>query len=315
MKILVFGAGLVGTAYAWQLQESGCDVTLLVRKQRMVRFAHSGISISYTDMRGGGKDYGHTVFRPKVTDRLDDREKYDIIIVCVRSNQLKDALPYISKHSGNADIFILGNIWDEYKLAGKHFPKGRCFYGFPDIVAGGMTESGINCYLFRKVFTVIGEPGGKISSRLVRVAGILEDAGLSPMTEKNIISWLQYRYLVSAILPPLISKAGSARLFLSARTLVKQYIIALKEGQRVCRKRGFEKRNIFPFTRFYLPYFILRKLIKRKMGEEVQAALESQMKHGVAEKKKQYYDVLNCGKRHRVPMPYWASFEKYMDFS
>ncbi len=315
MKVLIFGAGLVGTAYAWQLQESGCDVTLFVRKQRMVRFAHSGISISYSDMRDGGKDYGHTVFRPKVTDRLDPRDKYDIIIVCVKSNQLKDTVPYIAKYSGNSDILFLGSMWDEFSLAEKHFPKGRCFFGFPGIVAGGHTDSGINCFLFGKASTILGEIDGSPSLRLEKTAGILDTAGLSPLIEKKIISWLQYRYLVSAILPGLISKAGSTRLFLSAKELVSQYIIALKEGQRVCRKRGFEKRKVFPFGYFYLPGFILREIIRRRMGEEVQAALEAQMKHAGDEKKKQYYDVLNSGKNYKIPMPYWASFEKYMDFS
>jgi 2-dehydropantoate 2-reductase len=32
MKILVLGAGVIGTTYAWQLSKAGHEVTLLVRK-------------------------------------------------------------------------------------------------------------------------------------------------------------------------------------------------------------------------------------------------------------------------------------------
>lgn len=32
MKILIYGAGVVGCAYGWQLSKAGCDVTVLVRK-------------------------------------------------------------------------------------------------------------------------------------------------------------------------------------------------------------------------------------------------------------------------------------------
>ncbi len=32
MKILIYGAGVVGCTYGWQLSQAGCDVTVLVRK-------------------------------------------------------------------------------------------------------------------------------------------------------------------------------------------------------------------------------------------------------------------------------------------
>ena len=32
MKILIYGAGVVGCTYGWQLSKAGCDVTVLVRK-------------------------------------------------------------------------------------------------------------------------------------------------------------------------------------------------------------------------------------------------------------------------------------------
>jgi len=34
MNILVFGAGIIGTIYAWQLSEAGQNVALLVRRGR-----------------------------------------------------------------------------------------------------------------------------------------------------------------------------------------------------------------------------------------------------------------------------------------
>ena len=34
MKILIYGAGVIGCTYGWQLAEAGHDVTLLVRKEQ-----------------------------------------------------------------------------------------------------------------------------------------------------------------------------------------------------------------------------------------------------------------------------------------
>ncbi len=315
MKILVFGAGLIGTTYAWQLQEAGCDVTLFVRRQRMVRYSHSGISVTYTDMRKTRKEEGHTVYRPAVVDRLEARQAFDLIIVAVRSNQWQDAIPYVAKYSGNADILFLGNMWDEWELAGKHLPAGRYFLGFPEIVSGGHIENGIDCYMFKNRHTWLGEPGGRETDRLRKTAAIFETAGLQPMVSLKIKDLLTTHYLFSAITPGLISKAGSARLFASNKTLVKQYVFALKEGMKVCRKRGFNPTAIFPSNRFFLPVFILVKLIRNNFTEETLAAMDAHMRYGATEKKKQYANVLHAGKKSKTSMPYWASFEKYMDFS
>ena len=315
MNVLVFGSGVIGTTFAWQLQESGCDVSLFVRKLRMVRYAHSGVAINYTDMRGGKKEFGQTVFRPRAIDKLDPKKPFDLIIVAVRSNQYADVIPYIAKYSGNADILFLGNSWDEMRLADKHLHKGRYFLGFPGMVAGGHIENGISCYLFAKGHTLLGETNGRPSKRLEQTAALMDKAGLRAAQSTTIKDWLAYRYLVSAILPGLISKAGNARLFASSKTLIRQYITALKEGHKLCRKRGIAKPSLFPFKYFFLPDFMLVRMIKNELKEEVLASMDAHMKHGAEEKKNQYFNVLNTAKRLKVPVPYWASFEKYMDFS
>ncbi len=314
MNILVFGAGVIGSSFAWQLQETGNNVTLFVKKQRMVRLEHSGIPITYTDTREGKNNYGQTVFRPKVIDRLEPSRPFDLIIVAVRSNQLSEAIPHIAKFSGNAHILFLGNLWNEINMINKHFPKSRCFFGFPGMVTGGHHESGINCYLFRKGHTMLGEINGKVTERLKETAGIMEKAGLRPCITKHIKDWLPARYVISAIQPGLISKAGSARLLVSNRILMKQYISALKEGQKVCRKKKIKAVRLFPFHWFFLPHILLQTFIRRQFTPEVVAAMDAHMKHGSEEKKRQFYNVLNDGRALKVPMPYWRSFEKYLDF-
>lgn len=315
MKILVFGSGVIGTTYAWQLQEAGFDVTLFVRKLRMVRYSHSGVGITYTDMRGAKTEAGHTVFRPKVIDKLDEKNPFDLIIACVRSNQLGDAIPYIARFSGNAAILFLGSMWDEQGLAAKHFPGGRYFFGYPGAVGGGHIENGVNCFLFNKGQTLLGEPGGKETPRLQATKRMLDAAGLRPALHPRIGSLLCNQYLVSAILPPLINKAGSARVSMASRKLTRQYVSTLKEGLKVCRKKGADRAATFPFNRFFLPPFILVPLIQKHYNTEMQDALDAWMKYGADEKKKQYYDVLKSGQRMKISMPYWRSFEKYLDFS
>ncbi len=314
MKILFFGAGVIGTTYAWQLQEAGFDVTLLVRKLRMVRYAHSGVAITYSDMREGKSDYGNTVLRPNVIDSLDAKQGFDLIVVSVRSNQWQDAIPYVARHSGNAHVLFLGNMWDEIALVEKHFPKGRCFFGYPAMVMGGPIENGISTYLFGNEHTVLGELDGSESERIKQFSEMLKVANMQPRVHNKIKDYLCMRYVMSAITPGLLSKAGGARLLADNRTLIKQYIVALKEGQKVCRKKGVGMVSLFPFNKFFLPSFLLTRMVARQLSDERQAALDTQMKYGASEKKSQFSKVLKTGRQLKVSMPYWASFEKYMDF-
>ena len=45
MKILVYGAGIVGSTYGWQLSETGHDVTVLVKKGKKQIIEKTGINV------------------------------------------------------------------------------------------------------------------------------------------------------------------------------------------------------------------------------------------------------------------------------
>ena len=51
MKILIYGAGVVGCTYGWQLSKAGCDVTVLVRKGQKEFVQKNGIHIICSDFR------------------------------------------------------------------------------------------------------------------------------------------------------------------------------------------------------------------------------------------------------------------------
>lgn len=312
MNILVFGAGVIGTTYAWQLSEAGFRVSLLVRKHRLTRYSHSGVVIKCTDMRGKRKEFINTVFRPNTVDRIDPAVKYDLIILAVKNFQLNDALPYVAKYSGNAHILFMGNLWNEFDRIEKHLPAGRYFFGFPAMAGGGRTDNGVNCTLFKKGNTMLGEPGGKTSKRLLETAEVLGQAGLQPKISSAIIPWLKAHYIWPAATFGAVCKAGGARRFSENKALVRLSACAMREGFKVCRAKGVNPGKIFPYNLFYLPGFLLTPLLKRSYNAELQEVMDGHMRHGFDEMKKQYLDVLNDGKKLGIDMPCWASLEKYI---
>ncbi len=312
MKILVFGAGVIGTTYAWQMWEAGHEVSLLVRRQRLVRYSHSGVTITCTDVRGKEKEYKKTVFRPKTTDRLEPKDNFDLIIVAIKNFQLGDALPHIAKFSGNAHILFLGHLWNEFSMIEKHLPKGRYFFGLPAMVLGSQTLGGINCYLFGDNHTYLGEPDGKTSKRLQDLAAILESSGLQPKIIPSIEPMIRGHFAWQAAMLGPVIKAGSFRLFAENNKLIAQSLHCIKEVLSFSRKGGLKADSIFPFWMQLIPVFIAAPFLKKSLNPTMQAALEARLKYGFEEIKMQFQELIKLGTKTGEDMLHLKSFEKYM---
>lgn len=312
MKILVFGAGVIGTTYAWQLSEAGYDVTLLVRKHKLVRYSHSGVNISCTDLRKKKEQYVKTVFRPKTTDRLDPNAGFDLIIVSVKNTQVNDAVTYIGRYVGRASVLFLCNLWDGFEAIQKHFPPHQTFFGYPAMAGGGKTDNGINCLMFKNRNTILGTPSGQSSQRLNDIARIFGKSGLRPTISNHMIPWLKARAVCTAATLGAICKAGDASTFAANYPLIKQLAKAIREGLRVCVKEKANPLRIYPYSLFYLPLFIITPLLKRYVNPDMTRAMEGRMKHGFDEMRKQYADILQSAVDHGVQTTYLGSFEKHI---
>lgn len=311
-KILVFGAGVVGTTYAWQLSESGYDVSLLVRKLRMVRYSHSGVNISCTDERDKKTQLIQTVFRPQTVDRLDPKENYDLIIVALKGPQLNDSLPYLSKYAGRSPLLFLGSIWGEFGLIRKHLHPARCFYGFPGMIGGGHTDSGIQCHLFSNGNTMLGEANGKTSQRLRETAEVLGQAGMRPRITPRIIPWIRAHTVWECSSFGAICKAGGTRPFAMNTSLIRQAAKAMREGLDLSKRKGMGKASPLPWSVFRLPHFLLVPWLKKSYTDSWQQLFDMRMHHGFDEFSRHYLSILRDGQGHKLSMPYWTSFEKYV---
>src|SRR5689334_20366684 len=99
MKILILGAGVIGTTYAWQLSEAGHHVTLFVRKGSLERYQREGVLIRCKDERQKKVAPIEVRYQPSFVDELRAGDNYDLIMVSVRAHQLEDILPILAEHS------------------------------------------------------------------------------------------------------------------------------------------------------------------------------------------------------------------------
>ncbi len=84
MKILIYGAGVIGILYAALLSEAGYNVTLYARSTRLESLKNAGLLYS---QRGRIKRANVNII-----SELEKKALYDFIFLPVRENQVHQAL-------------------------------------------------------------------------------------------------------------------------------------------------------------------------------------------------------------------------------
>jgi ketopantoate reductase len=314
MKILVYGAGIVGSTYGWQLSETGHDVTVLVKKGKKQLIEKSGITINCSDFRGNKKQVTQTNFRPTVIEDLSPLNDYEFIIVSVNNIQLKEVLPILSKGAGNANILFFQNNWDDFDEIQKYLAPEQYFFGFPFMVGGGRDENGINSVIsgLKQSHTLLGETNGETTPRLKKMADSFRDANLKPVITNQIIPWLITHYAVAAGLSAGVMKAGgSMKTFAGDSKLLRESFMSIREGLEVCRKRGIEPKTVKAVVFYTFPFFISIPIAKKIFSKEVLSLMfEGHVEHAPDEMKKMLLDILERGEQYNINMPVLKAYRE-----
>ncbi|MEL7608295.1 MAG: 2-dehydropantoate 2-reductase N-terminal domain-containing protein [Bacillota bacterium] len=105
MRILVYGAGVLGSYLAHVLIRGGNDVTLLARGERLKELQANGLVIRhYVQLKT-------TVDPVRLIDALAPEDVYDLIFVVMQYTQLRAILPALSANR-SSHIVLVGNNAD-----------------------------------------------------------------------------------------------------------------------------------------------------------------------------------------------------------
>ena len=172
MRVLVIGAGVLGSLYAGRLAAAGNEVTLLARGTRLAELQWEPLQL--VDEADGTS----TLARLTVVSGLEPTDAYDMGLVTVRADQVNDLLPQLSTNaSPGVKFFLFMHNWatGSAVLARAVGPE-RFLLGFPG--AGGYRDR--NTVRYRVIAeqpTTLGEPNGSLSQRLRNVAKLFVEGG------------------------------------------------------------------------------------------------------------------------------------------
>lgn len=232
MKILVFGAGVLGSLYAARLQEAGNDVTILARGKRYEDIRDHGIVLenAETGLR--------TVTSIDAVNQLTGDMVFDLALVIVRKNQLSSALSQLALNRQIPDIlFMLNNAAGPDEMISQ-VGRERVILGFPG--AGGQRDGFVVKYLIAPANsqpTTLGELDGPTSERIKSIARLFNSAGFPVAICPNMDAWLKTHVtLVSPIANAVYMAGGDNYRLARTRDACVLVVRAVREGFRVLHR-------------------------------------------------------------------------------
>ena len=265
MKILIYGAGVLGSLCAARLQSAGQEVWLLARGQRLEDLRQHGLVLEnmVTDER--------SEMKVNVLETLGPDDSYDLIMVVVGKHQVPGVLTSLAANRCTPNILFVGNNVagpDEYIRA---LTQERVLLGF--LTAGGTTDGPVVRYAegdeSRKSTFTIGEVDGTITPRLEEIAEVLKSIGYNVVLCSNIDAWLKTHTALVAPLAGALTLAGGDNFSLARdRKNVRLAAKGIRESLHILQSKNIplipSAAKLYIRLPEFLLVFLLQRLLARK---------------------------------------------------
>ncbi|MFF2727189.1 ketopantoate reductase family protein [Streptomyces sp. NPDC058008] len=201
MRLLVYGAGVLGSLFAAHLHEAGHDVALLARGERLAALRRHGVQLAEA-----GSPVVRRVPVPVVEHPADG---YDLIAVLVRTHQVDAVLESLAGLDG--DVLFLLNWAAGPEPLGAVIGHERVLLGFG--ATGGTMDGDVvrhraADFMTRRVAMPIGEPDGRTTPRLERIVRTFRTAGMNARPEPKMDAWLKTHAAFEVPLGQAVRTAG-----------------------------------------------------------------------------------------------------------
>jgi len=270
MRLLVYGAGNIGSLYAARLAQSSHDVSILARGERLEQIRRGGILLE------DGLSGKRTTTSVQVVQQLDPRDAYDLVLVVLPKNRISEVLPVLAANGSTPSVMFFSNNAAGPGAMIDEIGSERVLLGFPG--AAAVPRAGFIRYVItsaREQPTTIGELDGRESSRIESASSVLEAAGFPVSICSNMDAWLKTH--AAEILPTAgaLYRAGGDPARLASDTEALGLMLrSIREGYRVLRANHVPitpaKHRLFE----WLPEALLMPIMKGRMRSET-AAIKS----------------------------------------
>ena len=182
MRILIYGAGVIGSLYAVLFAETGYDTSIYARGKRLEFLKKNGLLYK--------KNQNIRQAEATILGELSDNDAYDFILLTVRENQLYEALAELKNNKSNIIVTMVNSL-DSYKKWEDIVGKGRILPAFPG-AGGSINNDGIlDAALTPRMIqpTTFAEISGNKSEKTKQFSKILRHAHIPYQKVTDMHLW------------------------------------------------------------------------------------------------------------------------------
>lgn len=260
MKVLIVGAGVIGTVYGAHLAAAGYDVSVLSHEPRTGEVRAGGLSAC--DIGSGKRAGAEAAVMPEASG------EYDIVLVAVRRDQLASACARLTVLAGRPAIVFFGNNPAGRSAISGDMP-GDVYLGFPGI-GGVMTGGTAEFVCIPQQPTALQEAS---DPRLTDLESALAGRGFAVQRVADMDGWLAYHAAFIACIAAALYRCGTDPARLAAdRATLRLMCRAITEAFAALRADGTAglPRNLAVLhTRLLRPVAVRywARMMRSPMGE------------------------------------------------
>ncbi len=232
MRVLILGAGVIGSFNAARLTEAGQDVTLLARGRRLADLRQYGVVLE--DFRTGRR----TTTQVRLVDQLGSEDAYDLAIVVMRANQIPSILPALAQNHRIPSVLFLGNNVAGPQRMIEALGRERVLLGGAN--AAGAREGHVVRYFWQGWMPLLfGELDGVPTPRTEAIGQLFRRAGLSARVVKNVDAYLKtHAAALPACAGAVYMAGGDVRQCAHTPEAMKLFLQGCREAFRALRAIG-----------------------------------------------------------------------------
>ncbi|ANS74341.1 ketopantoate reductase [Paenibacillus yonginensis] len=265
-RILIFGAGVIGSMFAIKFIEAGFDVTLFAHTNRFKSLRENGLQ--YKE-KGTVKS-----IQVKVIDTLENDDVYDYILVTVRYDRSESALLALKDNQSKNIVTMTNNSIGFSSWLG--IVGDRLLPAFPGF--GGQIKEGVLYPRFLpKIIaaTAFGELNGVMTERIEKLAKLFKTAKLPYVIKKDMPAYLITHSVSDIALLSILQSGNNIMGNKTAGTgkMARQITVTLKTYLRAIQQAGVSidppmLKRVLKFANLLLALFFMTWL-RTKMVRDI----------------------------------------------